>query len=169
MFRWKKREAARKEQEKKPPPKPKPKSKPPPSWDDMYESLVRFKAKTGGFLPKSGHLSDWIQAQKDAIEHLSHPQVHKLHELGIKFTPDSVLKLHEAGIYLKDSDDDVIDGGRIDTAAAKSHQKKSRHVEVQVHPTAGSIMYWRSAEPAKLFNFEVGSDIVRGLMNESIC
>ena len=157
----KKRESAVNEQKKKPPPKPKSKPKPPPLWDDMYESLVRFKAKTGGFLPNSGHLSDWIQAQKDTIEHMTLPsdQVQKLHELGIKL---SVSKLQEAGIDLKDLNADDRDGGSSnDTAAANSDQKKSRHAEI--HPKAGSTMYWQSTDAAKLFNFEAGSDIIKGL------
>ena len=140
---------------KKPPP---PKEYPKPTWDEMYESMVRFKDRTNGMFPLSGHLHDWFEEQKETMEHLSSDQIQKLQKLGAELTPTSVLKLREAGVDIDDLDaDDVDDNVGEVVAKSKSETQTTKKMPV----------WWLSPDAAKLFGIPKGEDVVKGL-NERI-
>lgn len=134
---------------------------PAPSWDERHEALVRFTDRCG-FFPASGDLHGWLEEQCAKMDQLSVARIQKLRDLGCALTPASVKKLADAGINVEgvdvavDEDDDDEDG----LIAGPG-----------MSPTRGRLaakMFWQSKEAAKLFGFEQGQDVRKGIQDKIV-
>jgi hypothetical protein len=119
------------------------------SWDERYEAVVRFLDRCGA-LPAPGNLRDWIEEQKEAIQHLSPERVVKLYELGIDLNLPRE-KLQELGIHVEED--------AIDAVTEEGIQRLSKRQKLAQN------FFWRSAEAAKLFGFTLGDDVLKRLQD----
>lgn len=69
----------------------------PPSWDEAYEAIVRFKDRCG-VLPAHGPLHDWLEGQRRAIASSTVPpaRVARLVEAGVEPSAEDLARLRDA-------------------------------------------------------------------------
>jgi len=145
-----------------------------PEWEARYEALVRFKNRCG-FFPASGDLHEWIERQKEAVDCISQGRVQKLVEIGLDLPSESLEKLKEAGANFEEWFADVVEdeGGTEESAKSTGgNQRQSKKPKISQGNTntreKNPLLFWQSAEAAKLFGFHRGGprgndNVLKGL------